>query len=322
MATQKLNIYYVLGEAKEIAKSHFGHFSPFSLLFIIPLSLLIVLYPTLQHSLSPTQSDSYLPFPYSGDPIVFKPLSLFLLYLFTLLCLFICAAGTVSYAVYHGYLGQPVKFIDAFKSLSKSLMRLLATFFCSQLIALAGLVVIGLIVFGVTRGIEYLLGYETPYDSVYFRVLCVIVLGPLVYSFLNADWVLAAVIVVVESSWGLKPLRRSAYLVKGYRLLGFRLLFSACVMPWLITVGFGSWGSFTPFGSSVYQSTLVAVNIAFGTAILSGYLLHMLIANTIFYMKCKALQGEDKVPDEVIAQDINREYTRLPLDEEKVVDLV
>lgn len=310
MATQKVHIYDLLSEAQTTAKSHFRHYLPLFMLFILPFSFSIVAYPTLQHSLATPPSNSYLFFPFNGDPIVFKPLTLFLLYISTLLCLSVCAIGTFTYSLYHGSSDQPVKSVDAIKSLSNSLMRLFATFFCAHAIIFAGLLVIGLIVSEVTREIEYLLGFEIQYHGVCFwvvYVLCRVLLG-LGLLCLYADWVLAPVIVVAESSWGLEPLKRSASLVKGNRGVVVRLLVSICSLTWLILLGFGSCEFVIPFGSSVSNSTWVIVSIAVGSCMLSTHLLHSLIAITILYKKCKAMQ--EGLPVQ-IKDDVNREYISL-----------
>ncbi|KAH7859720.1 hypothetical protein Vadar_004693 [Vaccinium darrowii] len=44
-----------------------------------------------------------------------------------------------------------------------------------------------------------------------------------VLVYLRVNWALACVVVVVESKWGFEPLQRSAYLMRGMRLVSLSL---------------------------------------------------------------------------------------------------
>ncbi|KAL5722980.1 hypothetical protein ACHQM5_006433 [Ranunculus cassubicifolius] len=294
MATQKIEFSEILSEGNKVFKSNSPHFLELSALFAYPFVLFLLAFPVLQHL-------QIIPQFYSDEvSISWKHVIFFVLYAFTLLTLYICATATITYSSYHVIFGQPVKFVYAVKSMSKSFLRLFATFFCALSIIFAGLIGVGLIVFGLIKGFECL-GFQIEYSSKYFLVLEATLGYGLLYLCVN--WCLAPVIVVVEKSWGLEPLRRSAYLVKGGRgvVLCLILYFGFIIcLP-----AFGAWLLASVGGALTVASLLVH------SAVLTLFLLNSLTANSVLYMKCKALHGE-------IVEKFAQEFVRLPLDEEDV----
>lgn len=165
------------------------------------------------------------------------------------------------------------------------------------------------------------LGFVIEYGSVSFFVI-VTVFGVTLGVFLMCfyvNWCLASVIVVTESKWGFSPLWRSAYLVKGMRLVSLRLVlvFGGLVGVWMWICssnvlrydddvdGWKSWG--------------FVVQVVIGTSVLTLFLVYKIAADTVLYMYCKALHGELAIE---IAEEFAREYVSLPFDDEKVPHVV
>ncbi|KAL5722982.1 hypothetical protein ACHQM5_006435 [Ranunculus cassubicifolius] len=295
MATQQIEFFEITSEANKVCKSNSRHFLALSALFTYPFVLFLLVFPVLQHLQIIPQFHS------NQESISWKHVMFFVLYAFTLLNLYICATATITYSSYHVIFGRPVKFMYAIKSMSRSFIRLLATFFCALSIIFACLVGVGLIVFGLVRGSEYL-GFQIEYSSKYFSIVLKVMLGSgLLYLCMNG--VLAPVIVVVETSWGLEPLRRSAYLVKGGR---------GVVVCLIICFGLIMWSpvSVTWDPPSSRGTVMLAI---LESACLMVYLLYSFTTNTVLYMKCKALHGE---PAGKIEEEFGQEYVSLPFHEE------
>ncbi|KAJ6891650.1 hypothetical protein NC651_024984 [Populus alba x Populus x berolinensis] len=90
------------------------------------------------------------------------------------------------------------------------------------------------------NGIQ-LLGFEVNVSSPSFQVFCLIlgVFLVLVSFYLQLNWVLAQVIVVAESIWGLEPLKRSNFLIKGTKGVALSLfLFLAFFPGFVIAISF------------------------------------------------------------------------------------
>ncbi|KAJ4960183.1 hypothetical protein NE237_020093 [Protea cynaroides] len=304
----------VLSESKKIVNAHSRHFLALSVLFLLPLTFCLVFFPTLRQAIiEPKRNPAESLLRYSPEQrFFFETIGLSIIYALTIVTLSLCAAGTVTYSVYHGFFGRPVKFASAIKSLLNSFLRLFVTFVCSEVILLAISVVVGGIMFLVIKVME-LLGFQISLSSPYFIAVCAIGLVVLGFGlvYLQVNWALASVVVVVESSWGLEPLRRSAYLVKGVRgvvaslLLFFGLIFGITV--WV------NWGlAVVPGGLKDW--IFVALNVI-ASALIILCILHSVATNTVLYMYCKALRGE--LAGE-IAEEFTGEYFSLPFDEEKL----
>lgn len=172
----------------------------------------------------------------------------------------------------------------------------------------------------VVKGLEFL-GLEMGYDSYYFMglVICFGLVLVLILIWLQVNWSLAYVIVVVETKWGYEPLKRSGHLVKGMKfvalliVLFFGVLISLLVVgcsSFLVTLGEAS-GRWTSFGV-IFQ---MVVSSGFATLLM----LQSLAANVVLYMYCKAYRGELAFE---IAEEFASEYVCLPFDNEKVPRLV
>ncbi|KAK9114284.1 hypothetical protein Syun_021081 [Stephania yunnanensis] len=305
----------VLSESNKILKAHSRHFLALSVLFLLPISFLLVSFHTLRLSFIaaadldgysiPTQTLLRSP-PQLHLHLQLQPLLLPLLFALLLLSLSLCAAATITYSVYHGFFGRPVKLLSAIKSLSTTLPRLLLTFLCAKLLLFAFALVVAAIAFLLLKLVDFT-GLRLPYSVVW--AAGVAALGFVLVVAL-VTWGLACSVVVAESSWGLEPLRRSGYLVKGLRRLAFWLVLyfgSALVFILLASRGFG-------LSSGVVGALMFVSSTVVASAALMLLLLHSLAATTVLYMYCKAMHGELAME---ITEEFAREYLSLPFDDEK-----
>ncbi|OIT37888.1 PREDICTED: uncharacterized protein LOC109240145 [Nicotiana attenuata] len=331
-----LNLWGVLSQSKRIINAHSRHFLALSVSFLLPLSFSLIVYPTLQTALSQSDSiifhpqahlsSSFLTLPNPFDPTrdLTRPdpnlLLVLLAYTLFAVLLAIFAVATITYSTFHGFYGRPVKLLSSMQSVLYSFLPLVATLIVSRVIH--ALIVLLFALFGaIAVQCVQLLGFEVNYDSNYFAGLAIL-LGAafvLVFIWLQVNWSLAYVIVVVESKWGYEPLRRSAYLVKGMRrvalsvLLFFGVLIGLLVggcSSFLVTVGAAS-GGWTSFGVILQM----VVSSGFATLLM----LQSLAASVVLYMYCKALHGELALD---IAEEFASEYVYLPFDNEKVPHVV
>lgn len=213
-----------------------------------------------------------------------------------------------------------MKLISAIKSVFTSFFPLLLTVIIFQVIVSLICIAFGLFLFLVVRAME-LLGHEVEYSSPYFVTFSGVLLLALimVLVYLQVNWSLVSVIVVVESRWGFEPLSRSASLVKGMRGVALSLLLFfggfAGIVVWTGAVSaVGSDGA-----SDEWKSWAFVVQIVVTSTLLMLLLLYYAAANTVLYMYCKALHGELAVE---IAEEFAREYVSLPFDDGKVPHVV
>ncbi|KAJ0825744.1 hypothetical protein HanRHA438_Chr17g0806571 [Helianthus annuus] len=123
-----LTLFGTLSEAKRIFSAHSRHFLALSVLFLLPLSFSLIIFPTLQLSLTQSYvvstqfltlhpTHTYLP----------HHLTLPLIYTLFIYTFFLCATATITYSTFHGFYGRPVKFFPAIKSLISSFFPLVKT---------------------------------------------------------------------------------------------------------------------------------------------------------------------------------------------------
>ncbi|XP_054809186.1 uncharacterized protein LOC129311161 [Prosopis cineraria] len=324
-----LDLWAVLSESKRIINAHSRHFLALSVIFLLPLSFSLIVYPTLQRLLTDSFSSNFhvllrltVHFHEQPPPLVdHNTLWLSLLYSLFVFIFSLSAVGTITYSIFHGFYGRPVRLVSAIKSIFASFLPLLVTVIVSQIIVSLITLVFGLLLLLVIRGIE-LLGIQIEYSSPYFigfsGILLLVLLLVLVY--LQVNWTLVSVVVVVESSWGLEPLRRSTGLIKGMKgvalssLLFFGFFAGILVWSsWILTMGSDStandmWSNWAFVAQIVVTSTFLMLLLLYNTA-----------ANTVLYMYCKAIHGELALE---IAEEFAREYVSLPFDEGKVPHVV
>lgn len=345
----RLHLCTLLSESKRILNAHSRHFLALSVLFLLPLSFSLVVYPTLLDLLTdppPTNPKvllRFFPFDYHHDhhdhhpdghfdyhhhhhhrhpdePISSDPHILSLLYALFVFAFSLLAVGSISFSVFHGFYGRSVKIVSAIKSVFKSFLPLLVTVIISEVIVSLICFAFGLVLFLGIRAMK-LLGLEVDYSSPYFvafgGVLLLALILMLVY--LQVNWTLVSVIVVAESSWGFRPLRRSARLIKGMRGLALSMLLFfggfAGIVVWAGAVSaMGSDGS-----SEGWKSWAFVVQIVVTSTLLMILLLFYAAATTVLYLYCKALHGELA---EEVAEEFARDYVCFPFDNGKVPHIV
>lgn len=319
----------VLSESKRIINAHSRHFLALSVFFLLPLSFSLIIYPTLHAALhhpnpiifytsrfirtDPTRGDG-------GDDDADAKVSVFhLVYALFVFLISLFGVATISYSTFHGFYGRPVKLVSSFKSLLYSFLPMISTLIVAKILLFLIAMLFGLFAGLVLKGLD-MVGVEVDYHSNYFMVMAIIfaVVVGLVMLSVQVNWLLAPVIVVVESKWGYAPLRRSADLVKGMRgvalsiLLFFSLLIGCLVggcSTFLLHVGVASgWWSWAVILQMVISSGFATI-----------LMLQSVAAGVVLYMYCKALHGELAFE---IADEFAQDYVSLPFDKEKVPHVV
>ncbi|XVE53176.1 hypothetical protein DITRI_Ditri02bG0182800 [Diplodiscus trichospermus] len=314
-----VDLCVILSESRRIIKAHSCHFLALSILFLLPVSFSVsvfpVIYQLVYQSSTPT-IETHLGFlnTFQQQPPVFPTKVLIFTHLYNLFTLIfsIFAAGSITYSVFHGFYGRPVKLVSAIKSAFTSFFRLVATSLVSELIISGFLTILGLVLFSLIKATQ-LLGFQVDISSPYFISLCMVflIIFFCILVYLQVNWAVAYVVVVVESSWGLEPLKRSKILVKGMKWVAFSMLlfywFFGGIFGWVSSVGWdeaagGKWKSWT-----------FVMHIVSTSSLLMMIMLSYLAASTVFYIYSKAIHGE--LPGEA-AQEFEREYVSLPFDDD------
>ncbi|KNA19874.1 hypothetical protein SOVF_057400 [Spinacia oleracea] len=333
-----VDFWGVITESKRIINAHSRHFLALSVLFLLPLSFSLAVFPTLLHSFTSSQPNRIvsllrLSIHHSSavdPPILLHPAlhhyahhkTLVFSLLFSAFILFfsLLAFASITFSVFHGFYGRPVKLISAIASLLRSFFPLLVTFIAAQIVISLIFALFGILAYLGVKGIEVIEG-EFSYNSPYFygvSSIGAILLG-LVLVYVGVNWILVNVIVVVESRWGFEPMTRSSDLVRGMRWVALSLImffgFFELVLLWISLV---SGGESIAVGDG-WSTWAFAVRIVATTAILTLVLLHGIAATTVLYMYCKALHGE--LAGE-IAHEFAADYVSLPFDDQKVPRIV
>ncbi|KAF9677106.1 hypothetical protein SADUNF_Sadunf08G0073300 [Salix dunnii] len=230
--------------------------------------------------------------------------------------------GGLNFFVIHGFYGRPVKLWSSIKSAFTSFFPLLITVSFIEIIFLGVLLPFALILFIGMNGIQ-LLGFEINVSSPYFIVLSVILGVVLVFVLLHLQlkWILAQVIVVAESSWGLEPLRRSDYLVKRMKgvALSMLLFFGFFSGLLVITSSFPGEGLHIGKIDSPWKIWPFVVRIVVASALQTVLTLYNFAAFAVLYMDCKAMHGELVLE---IAEEFAGAYVSLPFDDGKTPHFV
>ncbi|KAI3696373.1 hypothetical protein L1987_79387 [Smallanthus sonchifolius] len=257
-----LNLRGVLTVSKRIILARRWHFFSLSI-FFLPLSFHLTIIPTLP---VPDQ----------------KLLISYLLYTIIVYILALCAIGTITYSTHHAFFGQPVKFLDALKSLSFSFFPLASTAIMANvlilLISLSFLLFIGTLLMSV-----HTLGFVIDYNSTYFMWFLAIVGAILIAMiiYVHVEWSLAFVVVVVESKWGFAPLMRSSRLVNGMRSVSL-----------FVMLYFGVCGALGVWVLMWYANLHTVFLTMLAMLFVMMLLLRITAANTVLYNYSKALHGE------------------------------
>ncbi|XP_075483581.1 uncharacterized protein LOC142523732 [Primulina tabacum] len=325
MSTASLNLCLVLSDAKRMIKANRSHFLALGLLFVLPLSLSAIVYPSFSQPASIMfiynrllSSSTLVPdveiSPVDNSDVIFTVLySLFVL----LLTLF--TSASITHSTWNGFFGRPLNITSSVKSILVSFFPLTVTYIVSLLI-------LGLIIFAVGSlaalmydGILFL-GAQTDFGNVYFPVLVVLLavlfVGVMIY--IQVEWFLACAVVVVESKWGFEPLKRSSYLVKGMKWIAFSIL-----IYFALSIGFLSafYSSSVPsYISSGWISWEFGLPTVLFTVFATALLLYSVVATAVLFIYCKALHGELALE---MVDEFAPQYVRLPFDgDEKVPKVV
>ncbi|XP_031262369.1 uncharacterized protein LOC116120560 [Pistacia vera] len=135
--------------------------------------------------------------------------------------------------------------------------------------------------------------YSSPYFLWFGLVILIVYLFVLVY--LEVKWSLVPVIVVVESSWGMKALKRSASLISEYKSMGLSLYLTFLMMTGL-SVWNSSLASTTFFGTDFddkWDVALVFLSLTTSHLLMLVFLTNA-VANTVLYIHCKAVVDEER----------------------------
>ncbi|CAN1187772.1 hypothetical protein LINPERPRIM_LOCUS32034 [Linum perenne] len=281
---QPLTYSFVISETQRIVASNFRLFNSLSLLFILPVSISITLFPAVHNLLRPRDS--------SSDHPQFPLLTVGLLFALFSYVSAILAVGSVTHSVIQIIHNRPASLRSAVKSGFTSFFPLAITCLIAHLIIFS---IPSLFLYSFHSVIN---SFKIDPDSSRFLTVALIYaavfLSILIYQQVN--WSLASVIVVAESELGFPfpPLKRSGYLVEGERLAilciflpyALAVVFIASTSGTMVTAAFD--GVFA-VGKSCF---LLAATILFIWFILTRMLLSLFIAKTIVYLYCKAARGE------------------------------
>ncbi|XP_058735315.1 uncharacterized protein LOC131607317 [Vicia villosa] len=259
----------VLSKSKRIIYTQPRHYLTLSLIFLLPLSFFSLIFQLIRKHLQQQQ-----PPPTSQTNII----SLYLLFFLFSSIFSYGAFITISRSVYHAFFNQPIKLKEAIKSISTSFFPLLATdivtfvilFFIFFLLTFLLGVVLFLIVYLGDINLT-----THPYFIMLFSMVLMLVFLPLV-TYLMINLSLVKVIVVVESVWGLEPLRRSWKLVKGMKMLILSIFFMFGFLQLVL-------GLITR-----YSMVLILVI----SPILAMLSLCNIVVLTVLYIYCKEKHGE------------------------------
>ncbi|KAJ0037265.1 hypothetical protein Pint_23570 [Pistacia integerrima] len=130
--------------------------------------------------------------------------------------------------------------------------------------------------------------YSSPYFLWFGLVILIVYLFVLVY--LEVKWSLVPVIVVVESSWGVKALKRSASLISEYKSMGLSLYLTFLMMTGL-SVWNSSLASTTFFGTDFddkWDVALVFLSLTTSHLLMLVFLTSAVV-NTVLYIHCKVV---------------------------------
>ncbi|CAN6859285.1 unnamed protein product [Brassica oleracea] len=305
-----VNLWVVLTESKRIINAHSRHFLALSVLFLLPLCFFVTVYPSVSRLIIDQSSASHNSVSllrgslHDGDVDVDGKTVLLLLiaYIVVVTVFNLLAIGSIAYSVYQGFYGRPVKLISAVRSSFTSFLPLLATLISSNFIVLAVFLILGFAAFLLARLIG--LDYASPDLS---TVVILISLAIVVKLYVN--WILAWAIVVVESSWGLTPLKRSKSLIKGMESVSLSMILLYAVAQscfvWISTVA----ASAHMDDGKLWTKAFFVFQIVVTSAVLTVLMLYYVAATTVMYMYCKAVHGE-------LAWEFAREYVSLPFDDE------
>ncbi|XP_020590075.1 uncharacterized protein LOC110031289 [Phalaenopsis equestris] len=309
----------VLSVSSRVVSDHSRHFLALSVLFLLPLSFIIIASPSLlpilmhHHQFLPPQSllrDAPLS---STSPDFTRTLILASAAAALFLPIASAGAAAVTRSVIDGFYGRPVKILPNLRSLHIPVLHLLATVLSGFLIfsAIVALIVsLCLLLLFILSILDVESGSVPPYSFAAG-------IAAITIARFQLEWCLAGVVSVMESTWGFAPLKRSGELIDGMRL--------AAICLWVVFgagIGFTLWGLGLweiPSGGSWYDVMPVVGKTVLGSALTSLLLLYIIVTHAALYLYCKAVHGE--LLGEIV-EEFASEYVTLPFDDNRVPHVV
>ncbi|XP_022640174.1 uncharacterized protein LOC111242127 [Vigna radiata var. radiata] len=294
--TPKKSLLDFISKVELIVKPHSGHFHILTLIFLFPFSLFLLLSPTISNLFHffTKNSPSLLP-PQTINPT-------FLLYSLFLLLFSNSGIITIIYSVFHFSHGQPVNLQSTIKSISTSFLPLLATTIVSQLIFFFFSFIYGLLLILLIHGAKLFQLTLLPHSSPIFIGFLILLPMIVVQTYLEVNWILASVIVVVESCWGMEPLRRSVKLIKGMKGVALSCIFLYGSVGLIVLLNYLSLTRVHDgFTESWFDAVLKWVLILIGSYSQAIIMLSKVAVTTVLYIYCKANNFE-------IAEEFGKDY--------------
>ncbi|XP_031265673.1 uncharacterized protein LOC116124108 [Pistacia vera] len=150
MSTPPVIVHIITSESKRIIKQHSLHFR---VLCVVPITYSIFIYPILKPQLLLLDQ---------------KSLILTLSYTAYVFVLSLCAISSITYSVFKGFYGRPVKFVSAIKSVFNSFLPLFVTTSLCHIILSGVLVIFAVFLFSVVKFAEVVGFDHHDYSSPYF----------------------------------------------------------------------------------------------------------------------------------------------------------
>ncbi|OMO71889.1 hypothetical protein COLO4_27963 [Corchorus olitorius] len=304
----QIDLRSILHESRRIVKAHSRHFLALALLFLLPLAVSSSTYPFIYKLIYPFHRVFF-----PTKAIIFSLLYALFVLIFSLL-----AVSSVTYSVFHGFHGRPLELKSAIKSALTSFPRLLSTCLVSGFIVSGLFSVLVLIRFSLIKATQFLgfkFDFYFPPQFIFFQPVFFMVIFICIVAYLQVNWTLAPVVAIVESSWGLEPLRRSKYLVRGMKKAAFLMfLLYGYVLGTFLWCTAVTWD----FHYSDDKWFLVLYIVLCSTCFM-GCLVSYLAGITVLYIYSKAIHGEYAGE---IAAEFETEYVSLPFDDGKVPRVV
>ncbi|KAJ0980221.1 hypothetical protein J5N97_008476 [Dioscorea zingiberensis] len=282
-------VYGVLSDSKRVVAAHSRHFLALTVLFILPLSLLLLILFTpslLPPSRSLLRSSSQ-----------FHLLSS-ILYPLAAVLLLLAATSSISASTHHGFFGRPVHLLPTLTSIPSPILRLILTLLFPSLLLFILLSLLSL----------------SP-SPLFHSLIYALALLLLIQS--SFTWSLVPAIAVLECTWGFHPFRRSFHLLTGMRCAALILNLSFSLILGLILWGFNSGVGLNSGICS--QAVRDIARTVLGSGVTTLLLLYWIVTSTVLYMYCKALYGELEAE---ILREFAWDYVFLPFDDQKVPRVV
>ncbi|EPS61298.1 hypothetical protein M569_13498, partial [Genlisea aurea] len=324
-AAGDLNLFGLLSETKRIINAHSRHFLALSVIFLLPVSFSVVVYPSLCRSpwtLSDRRAAAYFYSAPDSLPIENPHPFLIILYGVFVSLLFLGGVASITYSTYHGFYGRPVKLVASVRSILPSFLPLVSTILLAVLVlasilfafwGFATLFFEALSVLGFVSGSD---DGDDAFLTGFVLVALALLVGLLL--FLKVECYLWSAAVIAESRWGFGPFRRSSYLIKGNRGAAFWMILLFGISTAVLSFAFrrviiGGGGDWMGFRWVLILETVIC------TGILTVLILYDVAGTAVLFMHCKASRGELAFE---IAEEFAREYVSLPFDDAKLPHVV